>query len=278
MSATTTTDPIDQAPEQVDEPVIELRGVHVVFKSRTGSLFNANTVHAVDDVSLQVHRGRTLGIVGESGSGKSTIARVLVGLQAPTSGEVRFRGKVVHRYTPSVRRAVGRVVSVVFQDPATALNARMRIGDALRDPLDVHHVGTPEQRAARVRDLLHLVGLPSSAIDALPGQLSGGQRQRVAIARALALAPDVIVADEPTSALDVSVRAQILNLLADLKSELGLGMVFISHDIQTVRHIADEIVVMRNGRVVEAGTAGRVFGDPQDDYTRTLLAAAPALL
>ena len=278
MSATATTDEIGRAPEPDDGPVIELRGVHVVFTSRTGSLFHANTVHAVDDVSVQVRRGRTLGIVGESGSGKSTMAKVLVGLQAPTSGEVLFRGNVVHRYTASVRREVGRVVSVVFQDPATALNARMRIGDALRDPLDVHHIGTSAQRDARVRDLLHLVGLPASAIDALPGQLSGGQRQRVAIARALALSPDVIVADEPTSALDVSVRAQILNLLDDLKAQLGLGMVFISHDIQTVRHIADEIVVMRNGRVVESGPAGRVFADPQDDYTRTLLAAAPSLL
>lgn len=278
MNEATTTDPIKQRPGQADEPVIELRGAHVVFKSRTGSLFRADLVHAVNDVSLQVHRGRTLGIVGESGSGKSTVARVLVGLQAPTSGEACFRGNAVHRYTPSVRRQVGRVVSVVFQDPATALNARMRIGDALRDPLNVHRVGTPVQRAARVRELLQLVGLPSSAIDALPGQLSGGQRQRVAIARALALEPDVIVADEPTSALDVSVRAQILNLLADLKTELGLGMVFISHDIQTVRHIADEIVVMRNGCIVESGPAGDVFGNPQDEYTRTLLAAAPSLL
>ncbi|GIG25002.1 ABC transporter ATP-binding protein [Cellulomonas denverensis] len=259
-------------------PVIELRDVHVTFRSRTGSLRRAGRVQAVDGVSVEVHRGRTLGIVGESGSGKSTMAKVLVGLQAATSGEVRFRGDVVRSSSAAVRRRIGRVVSVVFQDPATALNARMRIGDALRDPLDVHRVGTPAARADRVRELVRLVGLPSSAIDALPGQLSGGQRQRVAIARALALEPDVIVADEPTSALDVSVRAQILNLLADLKNDLGLGMVFISHDIQTVRHISDEIVVMRGGRVVESGPAADVFASPRDAYTRTLLAAAPTLL
>jgi peptide/nickel transport system ATP-binding protein len=274
MSASTT----PGTPVPPDEPVVELRGVHVVFKARTGTLFRANRVHAVDDVSVQVSRGRTLGIVGESGSGKSTMAKVLVGLQAPTSGEVRFRGAAVRSYTPRVRREVGRVVSVVFQDPATALNARMRVREALRDPLDVHRVGTPASRAARVRELTHLVGLPTSVLDALPGQLSGGQRQRVAIARALALEPDVIVADEPTSALDVSVRAQILNLLADLKSELGLGMVFISHDIQTVRHVSDEIVVMRSGRIVESGPAAQVLDDPRHEYTRTLLAAAPALL
>ncbi|WP_265522263.1 ABC transporter ATP-binding protein [Oerskovia flava] len=259
-------------------PVVELRDVCVDFRSRTGSVFRTQRVRAVEHVSIEVHRGRTLGIVGESGSGKTTMAKVLVGLQEPTSGEIRFDGEAVTRYTAAVRRRVGRVVSVVFQDPATALNARMRIGEALRDPLDVHGVGTPAQRTARVRELLHLVGLPDSALEAMPGQLSGGQRQRVAIARALSLGPEVVVADEPTSALDVSVRAQILNLLADLKTELNLGMVFISHDIQTVRHVSDEIVVMRRGQIVEQGPAARVFDDPHDEYTRTLLAAAPALL
>ena len=268
----------DEATAATQEPVIELRDVDVTFRARGGSLLRGTAVHAVQAASVQVHRGRTLGIVGESGSGKSTMAKVLVGLQAPTAGEVWFRGQRVKSYNAAVRRRVGRVVSVVFQDPATALNPRMRVGDALRDPLDVHGVGRAGGRDERVRDLLHLVGLPSSAIDALPGQLSGGQRQRVAIARALTLEPDVVVADEPTSALDVSVRAQILNLLADLKSELGLGMVFISHDIQTVRHISDEIVVMRGGRIVERGPAARVFSAPEDDYTRTLLAAAPTLL
>lgn len=260
------------------EPVIELRDVSVVFKSRTGTMFRANRVHAVDGVSLTVGRGETLGIVGESGSGKSTTAKVLVGLEAPTSGQVWFKGRQIERFTASVRKEIGRVVSVVFQDPATALNARMLVRDALRDPLDVHGIGTRGQRERRVRDLIGMVGLPASALGALPSQLSGGQRQRVAIARALALEPDVIVADEPTSALDVSVRAQILNLLTDLKNDLDLGMVFISHDIATVRYVADRITVMSGGKVVEHGDGDQIFGNARNDYTRTLIGAAPSLL
>jgi len=266
---------ITPPPAAARAPVIELRDVNVTFRSRTGS---RNRVHAVRDASIAAYKGRTLGIVGESGSGKSTMAKVLVGLQEPTSGEVRFRDRVVHSYTTTIRRELGRVVSVVFQDPATALNARMRVSQTLRDPLDVHKIGDRPSREARVRELVRLVGLPTSALDVLPGQLSGGQRQRVAIARALALKPDIIVADEPTSALDVSVRAQILNLLTDLKTELGLGMVFISHDIQTVRHVSDEIVVMQGGLIVEQGPAAQVLDSPTDAYTKTLLAAAPALL
>jgi peptide/nickel transport system ATP-binding protein len=176
------------------------------------------------------------------------------------------------------RREFGRAVSVIFQDPATALNPRMRVEEILRDPLDVHRVGTAAARTARVRDLLNLVGLPPSAADVLPTQLSGGQRQRVAIARALALDPDVVVADEPTSALDVSVRAQVLNLLIDLKDRLGLGLVFISHDIQTVRYVADRIAVMYLGRIVEEGPAELVAGQPRHPYTRALFSAAPRLL
>ena len=170
------------------------------------------------------------------------------------------------------------MVSVVFQNPATALNPRMAVHDQLLDPLIVHSVGSEDEREDRIRELFGLVGLPTSAMYALPGQLSGGQRQRVAIARALSLQPDVIIADEPTSALDVSVRAQILNLLTDLKKELGLAMVFISHDIQTVRYISDRIIVMNHGQAVERGTAEEVFNHPKDDYTRLLLGAAPSLL
>ncbi|WP_199422410.1 ABC transporter ATP-binding protein [Actinotalea solisilvae] len=260
------------------EPVVELRDVHVTYRARSSTLLRPQLVHAMEGVSIAVRRGQTLGIVGESGSGKSTTAKVLVGLEKPTSGEVRFAGEPVTRFTRPVRRRLGRIVSVVFQDPATALNARMVVRDALTDPLEVHGIGTRAQREAKVRDLVGLVGLPSSALDALPGQLSGGQRQRVAIARALALDPQVVVADEPTSALDVSVRAQILNLLTDLKEQLGLGMVFISHDIQTVRYVSDTIAVMSRGTVVETGPAAEVFANPQDPYTRTLLGAAPSLL
>lgn len=259
-------------------PIIELRDIHVSFRSRTGGIFRPKMIHAVDGVSLSLMPGETIGIVGESGCGKSTTANVMCGLQTPTSGQVLFKGEDVTKRTAAHRRTMGRMVSVVFQSPATALNARMTIHDQLLDPLLVHKVGTPEEREARVRELISLVGLPDSSLAALPGQLSGGQRQRVAIARALSLNPDVIIADEPTSALDVSVRAQILNLLTDLKQQLGLAMVFISHDIQTVRYISDRIVVMNAGKIVEEGPAAELLANPSDPYTQKLLGAAPSLL
>lgn len=258
-------------------PVIELRDVHVVHKARTGKLFRPDKVHAVRGVSVAVVRGQVLGLVGESGCGKSTLARVMVGLQRPTSGEVFFRGQRL-RHTAASRKELGRAVSVVFQDPATALNPRMVVREQLIDPLRVHGIGDARSREATVKETLQLVGLPLSALDVLPRQISGGQRQRVAIARSLVLQPDLIVADEPTSALDVSVRAQVLNLLMDLKAELGLGLVFISHDINTVRYVSDQIIVMYAGEAVETGTAEQIFTNPREDYTRTLLAATPSLI
>ena len=259
-------------------PIIELRHVDVTFRSRTGSLFNPVKVRAVTDVSLTLMPGQTIGIVGESGCGKSTTANVMCGLQTVTRGNVMFKGRDVTNRSAADRMSIGRVVSVVFQDPATALNARMSVRDQLLDPMVVHKIGSANERRARVHELIAMVGLPESVLNALPGQLSGGQRQRVAIARALSLRPDAIIADEPTSALDVSVRAQILNLLSDLKRDLGLAMVFISHDIQTVRYVSDRIVVMNAGSIVEEGAAADVFANPQHEYTRTLLAAAPSLL
>ena len=221
------------------QPVIFLDNISVTFRTRTGSILHPNLVKAVNGLTIKLMPGETIGIVGESGCGKSTTANVMCGLQSPTDGHVYFKGEDVTKRTADLRKKIGRVVSVVFQNPATALNPRMY---------------------------------------ALPCQLSGGQRQRVAIARALSLQPDVIIADEPTSALDVSVRAQILNLLTDLKRELGLAMVFISHDIQTVRYISDRIIVMNHGQVMEEGPARQVFDDPQDAYTKLLLGAAPSLL
>lgn len=259
-------------------PIIFLDDIHVTFKTRTGSILHPNKVQAVRGLTLKLMPGQTLGIVGESGCGKSTTANVMCGLQQPTEGRVFFKGEDVTKRSAAQRRLIGRVISVVFQDPATALNARMSVHDQLLDPLVVHKVGDKTSREARVNELIEMVGLPGSVLDALPGQLSGGQRQRVAIARALSLKPDAIIADEPTSALDVSVRAQILNLLMDLKKELGLSMVFISHDIQTVRYISDRIIVMNAGEAVENGTAKEVFEHPKDDYTRLLLGAAPSLL
>lgn len=263
---------------QENTPIIFLDDVCVDFKTRTGSLLKPNIVHAVKNLTIKLMPSETIGIVGESGCGKSTTANVMCGLQTPTSGKVFFKGKDVTHRTAVDRKTIGRVISVVFQDPATALNARMTVQDQLMDPMKVHNIGTPEEQASRVHELIGMVGLPESALNALPGQLSGGQRQRVAIARALSLKPDAIIADEPTSALDVSVRAQILNLLVDLKKELGLAMVFISHDIQTVRYISDRIIVMNSGSMVENGEAKEVFENPKDDYTKLLLGAAPSLL
>ena len=259
-------------------PIIFLDDIRVVFNTRTGSILHPNKVTAVDGLTIKLMPGETIGIVGESGCGKSTTANVMCGLQAPTSGKVYFKGVDVTKRTADMRKTIGRVISVVFQDPATALNTRMTVHDQLLDPMIVHNVGTKAEREKRIKELIDMVGLPSSVLEALPCQMSGGQRQRVAIARALSLKPDAIIADEPTSALDVSVSAQILNLLTDLKKELGLSMVFISHDIQTVRYISDNIIVINKGKAVERGTAAEVFNNPKDDYTRLLLGAAPSLL
>lgn len=259
-------------------PVIELKDLHVHHRTRSGGLFKPSYVKAVNGVDFSISRGETVGIVGESGCGKSTLASVLVGLQEPTSGQVLFRGKPAIKRNAAMRKEFGRSVAVVFQDPSTALNPRMTIQDILVDPLAIHGIGNGASRLAKVADLLSLVGLPQSAAEVTPSQVSGGQRQRVAIARALALDPDIIVADEPTSALDVSVRAQVLNLLSDLKKELNLGMVFISHDIQTVRYVSDRIAVMYFGQIVEEGSAEQIFDNPSNDYTKKLLGAAPSLL
>ncbi|MHA7177173.1 ATP-binding cassette domain-containing protein [Arthrobacter sp. Sr24] len=259
-------------------PVIELKDLHVHHRTRSGSLFKPSYVKAVNGVDFSISRGETVGIVGESGCGKSTLASVLVGLQTPTSGQVLFHGKPAIKRNAAMRKEFGRSVSVVFQDPSTALNPRMTIQDILVDPLTIHGIGNGASRLAKVAELLSLVGLPQSAAEVTPSQVSGGQRQRVAIARALALDPDIIVADEPTSALDVSVRAQVLNLLSDLKRELNLGMVFISHDIQTVRYVSDRIAVMYYGKIVEEGSAEQIFDNPSSDYTKKLLGAAPSLL
>ncbi|MDO3702783.1 ABC transporter ATP-binding protein [Micromonospora sp. C28SCA-DRY-2] len=260
-------------------PIVELRDTHVVHRTRGGGMFSRERVYALTAADLTVHAGETVGIVGESGCGKSTLAKVLVGLQRPTSGTVTFAGRDVWSMSAAERRQhIGAGVGMIFQDPATSLNRRMAVRDILRDPLDVHRRGTRAQREARVAELMGLVGLPRSVADVLPSQLSGGQRQRVSIARALALEPGLVIADEPTSALDVSVRAQILNLLLDLKDRLGLAMVLVSHDIQTVKRISDRVVTMYLGRIVEQTPAALLPGGARHPYTRALLSATPGLL
>ncbi|UED88397.1 ABC transporter ATP-binding protein [Streptomyces profundus] len=258
---------------------MELRQAHLSYAARGGGLFRPPRVQALVDVDLAIAPGETLGVVGESGCGKSTLARVLVGIERPESGTVSHRGRDLWAMRPDERRrTLGVGVGMVFQDASTALNRRLPVHRVLRDPLDVHRQGSGSQRDARVRELLGLVGLPAGVADALPGQLSGGQRQRVAIARALALEPALVIADEPTSALDVSVRAQILNLLLDLKERLGLAMVFVSHDIQTVRRMSDRVITMYLGRIVEESPAERVTGHARHPYTRALFSATPGLL
>ncbi|GAA2070061.1 oligopeptide/dipeptide ABC transporter ATP-binding protein [Actinomadura alba] len=264
---------------QAAQNLAELAGVHVVHKARSGGLFTRDRVYALTGADLSIGSGETVGVVGESGCGKSTLAKVLVGLQKPTSGTVSFGGQDIWSMSNSARRrAIGSSTGMVFQDPSTALNRRLPIRQVLRDPLDVHAVGTVREREERVRELLGLVGLPASVADLLPGQVSGGQRQRVAIGRALALRPRLLIADEPTSALDVSVRAQILNLLLDLKEQLGLAMVFVSHDIQTVRRMSDRVVTMYLGRIVEQTQAEAVPARARHPYTRALFSATPGLL
>jgi peptide/nickel transport system ATP-binding protein len=259
--------------------LVQLSDVHVVFRARSGRLFSRDRVYALTGADLTVSAGETVGVVGESGCGKSTLAKVLVGLQQPTAGTVTVLDQDVWAMSRSRRRvALGSNIGMVFQDPSTALNRRLSVRQVLRDPLDVHGRGAGNQRETRVRELLDLVGLPASAAGLLPGQLSGGQRQRVAVARALALEPRLLIADEPTSALDVSVRAQVLNLLLDLKERLGIGMVFVSHDIQTVRRMSDRVVTMYLGRMVEQAPSAAVPAHARHPYTRALFSATPGLL
>lgn len=260
-------------------PLLEGKDLHVVHRIRGGGFFGSGHVYALTGADLTISAGETVGIVGESGCGKSTLARVLVGLQRPTEGSLLWDGKDIWSMSAGERRAVlGRGVGMIFQDPSGSLNRRMAVSEIIRDPLDVHRWKSSKERAARVRELMDLVGLPASLADALPTSLSGGQRQRVSIARALALDPSLVVADEPTSALDVSVRAQILNLLLDLKRDLNLAMVFVSHDIQTVKRVSDRVISMYLGRVVEQAPAGGLPGDGRHPYTRALFSAAPSLL
>ena len=232
-------------------------------------------VQALQEVSLGVTQGEALGIVGESGSGKSTLARLLLALEQPTGGEIRYHGEVVSGRRERELGELRRNVQVVFQDPLASLDPRMRIRTAISEPLRALDI--PGDHRARVRELLEAVGLPADAGDRYPHEFSGGQRQRIAIARALAPHPTVLIADEAVSALDVSVRAQVLNLLNELIAELGLTLVFISHDMSVIRFMCSRVAVLYRGRLVEEGPTDDVYGSPQDDYTRELLLAVPHL-
>jgi ABC-type oligopeptide transport system ATPase subunit len=232
---------------------------------------------AVDDVDFDLAAGRTLGVVGESGSGKSTLARCIVRLVEPTAGAVELEGRDILSLRGGALKQFRRTVQIVFQDPYGSLNPRLTVGDALDEPLRVHRLGNVAERQERVSHLLRTVGLSEDHRYRYPHEFSGGQRQRIGIARALAVSPRLLIADEPVSALDVSVQAQVLNLLVKLKESLGLTMIFIAHDLAVVEHVADEILVMRGGRVVERGETSRLIQNPQEQYTKALLAAVPRL-
>jgi len=244
----------------------------VVMRRRLGEL------PAVDDVSLAVEEGEALGIVGESGSGKTTLARMLINLVEPTAGVVRWRGEDVTRASGAALRALRRERQMVFQDPADSLNPRRTVGAAIAEPFAIHGL-LPERsaRARRVAELLEQVGLDAAHAGRYPHELSGGMRQRVGIARAVALGPRLLVADEPVSALDVSIQAQILMLLRDLRRELGLTLVLIAHDLAVVRHMCERVAVMRSGRLVEVAPAEQLYRAPREAYTRELLAAVPRI-
>jgi oligopeptide transport system ATP-binding protein len=245
-----------------DAPLLELEDVHKHYRG----------VRALDGVSLAVMPGETLGMVGESGCGKSTAARVALGLERPTSGELRFRGRPYPR-TPRGLRSVRRHIGLVFQDPYDSLDPRFTLRHLVDEPLRAH--GLPHQRT-RIEELLASVGMANAPLDSYAAQYSGGQRQRIGIARALALEPDLVVCDEPTSALDVSVQAQILNLLLELQRERGLAYLFISHDLEVVRRMSDRLAVIYAGKIVESGPAALVTSAPSHPYTRALLDAVPA--
>ena len=259
------------------EPILRVANLVKHFQVG-GGLFGgpAATVKAVDGVSFEIQRGETLGLVGESGCGKTTTGRCILRLETPTSGEVVFEGRDMAKLSDAELRGVRRRMQVIFQDPYSSLNPRMTVGQIIAEPLAVHRI-VPDRaaRAARVQDLLRHAGLLPAMARRYPHELSGGQRQRVAIARALALRPDLLVCDEAVSALDVIVQAQILELLTDLQARLGLTYLFISHDLAVIRQIADDVLVMRSGRIVEAGPVEDVFTAPRDDYTRRLLDAIP---
>lgn len=256
------------------ESLLDIRDLAVRFPVRR-SLWGRVTqaVRAVDGVSLRVESGTTLGLVGESGSGKSTLGRAILRIVEPSGGRVTFDGTDVLAAPPARLRSLRRHMQMVFQDPVGSLNPRMRVGEIVGEPLAIHGVGSRRDRRRQAAEWLERVGLPPSRLDDFPHQFSGGQRQRIGIARAVALRPKFIVCDEPVSALDVSVQAQILNLLAELKRDLGLTYLFIAHNLAVVRHFCDSVAVMYLGRIVEYGAAAELYARPRHPYTRALLDA-----
>jgi ABC-type oligopeptide transport system ATPase subunit len=256
-------------------PLLEVRNLTKEFSRKRGLFGAPSVVRAVDGVTFTIDEGETFGLVGESGSGKTTTGRCILRLIEPTSGEVAFKGEDVLRFSRARLRQARREMQIVFQDPYSSLNPRMRVGDIVEEPLVIHKTGTKTERRARVAELFDLVGLDPSQLSRYPHQFSGGQRQRIGLARALALNPSLVIADEPVSALDVSVQAQVINLLMDLQERLKLTYLFIAHDLRLVRHICSRVAVMYLGKIVEMGSTEALFAAPAHPYTRALLSAIP---
>jgi len=256
-------------------PLVEVAHLVKHFVRDAGLLRKGTRVAAVDDVSFTIEQGETFGLVGESGSGKTTTGRCMLRLIEPSSGEVRFRGENVLEFPPRRMREARRDMQIVFQDPYSSLNPRMRARQIVEEPLIIHKMGDRETRRERVAELFRLVGLDPTHLERYPHQFSGGQRQRIGLARALALNPSFVILDEPVSALDVSVQAQVVNLLMDLQEQLKLTYLFIAHDLRLVEHICTRVAVMYLGKIVEMGPAAALFEAPQHPYTRALLSAIP---
>ncbi|MDR1807885.1 MAG: ABC transporter ATP-binding protein [Propionibacteriaceae bacterium] len=259
------------APVITDKPIVEISHLDIDFPGRLGS----GPVHAVKDVTLTVREHEILALVGESGSGKTTLGRCTVGLQKPTRGQVTVLGTDIDQARGKALRDLRRRIGFVFQDPAASLNPRLSVGACIAEPMRVHDIGTPAERIAKVRELLDAVELPADYAQRYPHELSGGQRQRVSLARALVLGPEFLVADEPTSALDVSVQARVLDVFVRLQHEMGFACLFVTHDLAVVDLLADRIAVMEHGVLVELGTPDQILRHPQEEYTKTLLAAVP---
>ena len=251
-----------------DTPVLELRNVSKTYSVKQGMFSSPKPLTAVNDVSLKIGRGEVLGLVGESGCGKSTLAKILLGLEQPTEGQVLVDGKELGAQN---RSELARRIQPIFQDPYSSLNPRKSIYDIISLPLRVHNVGDSASQEKAVREILDIVGLPARVMNTYPSQMSGGQRQRVAIARALIMKPEIVICDEPTSALDVSVQSQILNLLADLRREFGLTYLFISHNLAVVEHLANRVAVMYLGRIVEEASVEGLFDRSRHPYSDALL-------
>ena len=254
-------------------PLVEVRDLVKTYARRAAPWSRPYTVRAVDGVSFTIDAGEIFGLVGESGSGKTTTGRCMLRLVEPTAGSFVFRGEDGFTLPRERLRAIRRDAQMVFQDPDSSLNPRMRVGAIVEEGLLIHDLGTASKRRARVKELLGLVGLDARRADLYPHEFSGGERQRIGLARALALNPSFLIADEPVSSLDVSIQAQIVNLLMDLQRQLGLTLLVIAHDLRLVRHICTRVAVMHHGRIVEAGPTGRVFDRPTHPYTQTLLSA-----